>query len=1237
MLAVSFSRISFVASVSSGVGENAQGKGEKTMRISKVKVDKRDVTMLRTAQEGYLRWGEGRLQKAAATDLKETEDSPEISTFLRTEKQDSFYLSVQNKTLIKEVPRPPRTPNKATGKQEEAAWQEKKTILSCLRQIVELALDPAKKCEKPESITALKKLTLEQLKDYFGHKFQKPFLYHTTAETKAKNVPLSVDLAGEMSVALQKANTVQEVAAGLANYQQWAMWYIGRKQALLARSIARNRLDLAGDVADTGTSGGSSRRRLALEEMAALFVQGMEQFDEKIGSLKQAFGLDALCKQWTAQWESYQADYKEKCKEDIPANECLGSQPDLFEFKRSLKQCLQDHQRGLFGDGRNRDNHALNLFSQEVGKYLALYFPLKRSDKKKSTNKGYIDHYLTLKTISVRVRARIINGVTQFQIQGGKAHFYDLGSATPTSETLQNIKIIDTFALKLVNVCAFAAANLRTCLDEEQEGDILVGDVVHSILENLEKDSDEAVRRLRVFFAGHPGGTERAEFPPQGNTTAFYDFVWATRGAVQGIRNAIVHYSGEFRKDPSGQKTIEEILAIKKYEWREPQDKRKTKEQDYSDQAVLRDLLRQEIENLPALFAETLRSTGVFDYYAFEHIEKAITKFSLCPRPLPFIPAFSSVFSLAATYQHNKTYPLGTTFAFKSGGMLKERYEARRNALRMVYTYCFMENFLENKAAFSTAVNKVLEINQEQAEKKQAWAFEEITGFEQWHHTNPTGSIVNYLQDVQGQLILEENKKRKEYEETGKGLSSDQTGHFQKFLWSVFAKGFDAFLSTHKERFGFITRPQEQWGGQPDYEKAKKRNACTARYRPEHIKHDIVSTNGTHIAFWTLCKLLDNRTLNELGNQLSKLAQAQTKEVARTGAKTDVLRQIVSLCLLTADQVPPDYRDRYDNEAQCLKALEPYVVKEIVRKRELPYTQEDRFASVELAKKYATANILEKVLIHHKVSQNDFGPWQRQRLRASIPMKQRQDLHDDWAKAKNEGKTAEKNWFEKHAKEYRDLCTELDTYNWLDNKVNLVHVRDLHQLLIDILGRMVGFVALWERDFRLYNEKLNRQTGETLSLPDDLSIYKFPASRKTMLYSHFLDDACTNPGAKSDGTGKSWKDKRNHIAHLNYLTKSAEGASLLDLLFYVRSLVAYDRKLKNAVAKSFITLLDRHGIIVEFQPLHGSDHRFVIKDIKAKPIKHLGGMKTREIAMVETPARSSEYVDMVRTLLELKT
>ncbi|MFV0502307.1 MAG: hypothetical protein ACK5MH_12055, partial [Bacteroidales bacterium] len=116
-------------------------------------------------------------------------------------------------------------------------------------------------------------------------------------------------------------------------------------------------------------------------------------------------------------------------------------------------------------------------------------------------------------------------------------------------------------------------------------------------------------------------------------------------------------------------------------------------------------------------------------------------------------------------------------------------------------------------------------------------------------------------------------------------------------------------------------------------------------------------------------------------------------------------------------------------------------------------------------------------------------------------------------------------------------------------------------------------------------------------------------------------------------TEKSSIKIRNYIAHFNYLTEKNINYSIIELINNLRELMDYDRKLKNAVAKSIIDIFDRNGMELRMD-FDYSEHKLKVKGIKPKKIYHLGTKKGKfEIA---TNQVSKEYCEMCKCLLEMK-
>ena len=165
----------------------------------------------------------------------------------------------------------------------------------------------------------------------------------------------------------------------------------------------------------------------------------------------------------------------------------------------------------------------------------------------------------------------------------------------------------------------------------------------------------------------------------------------------------------------------------------------------------------------------------------------------------------------------------------------------------------------------------------------------------------------------------------------------------------------------------------------------------------------------------------------------------------------------------------------------------------------------------------------------------------------------------------------------------------------------MVHIYRLNTLILELLSRFAGFAAFYERDKGI----LNSDSDEKMFL--------------------------VNLSEKGDF--------RNYLAHFNYISAGElPKYSILDMMKETRNMLGYDRKLKNAVTKAVIKVLDKNGIDVTFSLDEGT-HRFTIKGIQSKNMVHLKGEKKEnknKNKSVLIPIHSEEYIKIVREMLEIK-
>ena len=102
------------------------------------------------------------------------------------------------------------------------------------------------------------------------------------------------------------------------------------------------------------------------------------------------------------------------------------------------------------------------------------------------------------------------------------------------------------------------------------------------------------------------------------------------------------------------------------------------------------------------------------------------------------------------------------------------------------------------------------------------------------------------------------------------------------------------------------------------------------------------------------------------------------------------------------------------------------------------------------------------------------------------------------------------------------------------------------------------------------------------------------------LARHFTEVWIVNPTANI----------RNNLAHLDMLQGGAPAPRLTHWVNQTRSLMAYDRKLKNAVSKSVIELMAREGIELRWgMKIEGKAHDLAAAELSSRCAGHLGGKR----------------------------
>ena len=796
--------------------------------------------------------------------------------------------------------------------------------------------------------------------------------------------------------------------------------------------------------------------------------------------------------------------------------------------------------------------HETRQFMIEVGKYLDLYFPTKKS--KKQIDRRSFDFYMNPETVKTIVRGKITNALTLFKIKAKKNNL--------SGDDLEFGKVRDSFLIKFLNACAFAGNNLKNIVNANTsanptskiKADALYRENLrnaYNVLNDSEKTEIE--KALTKFFGKDLLNLIDAQKKKKKKNK---DKIWKSLSVILEVLRFFRNHASHLYTQSGHLSDLSKRDASLSFS----------------------PIFDKELKDLPDILAERIKNNILYDYYSQEELEQIFTGFSLTTKPLAFIPGFARIFKMGQKKQKNTSEYLEIYQAYDDPD-LEENAQAYYNALMQIYYNQFVTKFLGDKDAFYQVAKAVKAQNQKENKNREKAAFSEI-------EVICSEAPQNYLKELQKKLFNEETSKRKEG-----FLSDNETGKYQKFLDHLFIKGFNDFLLLKTPKIEFKKEKLEKENRAQNLEAIFKN--LTQSYNIQDI---------SQVGFWIFAKMLDASHLNELSNQISKYTQA-CQDMGKTGTQeyNDIEneRKIILLCLQTNDKKYDNPQNDTTKAKNLLQGFVDDVNADWVQEK---YFQGDGqtpviFAALEQIQKYSALHIMRQVVQQAKaqITAKDFNDWQELKPKVADWMKDRQALHDKWVKNKTLGK--------KEKEEYKKICEDINHYEWLNNKLNFIHIKKLYHLLMDILGRFAGYAVHHERI----------KGGAQTSKEEETQTSKEETQTSTE------------------------EENRNYIAHFNYIGyNQLPRHSILDMIAMGRQIVQNDRKLKNAVAKSLITILDRHGVIIQFKPLHLSNEAdqkacFKIASLKTKNIVHLKDRKYLSLAR-----HDDEYIRMIEKLLCLK-
>jgi hypothetical protein len=237
---------------------------------------------------------------------------------------------------------------------------------------------------------------------------------------------------------------------------------------------------------------------------------------------------------------------------------------------------------------------------------------------------------------------------------------------------------------------------------------------------------------------------------------------------------------------------------------------------------------------------------------------------------------------------------------------------------------------------------------------------------------------------------------------------------------------------------------------------------------------------------------------------------------------------------------------------------------------------------------------------------------------------------------------------------YVDALARVMRHRHLAAHVTLTdHVR-LHRLLMTILGRLVDYSGLWERDLYFATLALAHELGTTpqqvfaangLRYLGNGQIIQALRNRQPSAIASALGDHLSEHFGTIFEKGNSAVRIRNYLAHFNMLRPDRLPVGLTECVNAARQLMGHDRKLKNAVSKSIKEKLHREGLTIAWAMEMTPGHRLGAATLETRQARHLGkvslrersgtgreGQRRRQYPIVEN-LHSEHFVGMVAALV----
>ena len=434
-----------------------------------------------------------------------------------------------------------------------------------------------------------------------------------------------------------------------------------------------------------------------------------------------------------------------------------------------------------------------------------------------------------------------------------------------------------------------------------------------------------------------------------------------------------------------------------------------------------------------------------------------------------------------------------------------------------------------------------------------------------------------------------------------KGYNSDpeqarkQAGWIDNLLCDVLGRAFHDFLEFQDAACGWLLR----------LDPAKHRQN-PAEVTPPDVPED--QTPDWLKLLYAVLYMISRDDVSRLLHQFRKWETLEANAGSQTDEDSAGLRRVLTLCLHMSEVKFDGQEVAYaENEIRQL-----FENPEADFNRVFPVTEGGALLATRRGlrqiMRFGHLPLLHPVFKQHPIASADVAALQKLERADETGLSEiaraqgdRKKLHEKLARKKAIS--------DDELKRYRSVLNTITQHRDLCAKVRLTNHLRLHRLMIRLWSRLLDFAGLWERDRSFVHLVLNRRQGLSS---------KHSWKEVNRLFS----------GPQRDSS--RLRKIRNALAHFDFLGDDwSDNLTQPDFTTYVndvRDLMAYDRKLKNAVSKSVIDILDEEGFTLTWEM--NNARRLCSPVIESKKLQHF--KKSRK--KISEPMHNDQLVAMVASL-----